>query len=276
MAILGYDISVWQDDSSTPQHVDFVTARNAGIGFAFIKTSQACYADRDFILNWNNANLASMPRGGYHFLDWTQPAKDQASFFWGMLKNDPGELYPVVDYECRTNVPPKATAHKGLVEFINRFQDLSSRKIMIYTGEDYWKNWGYTTDPVAAACPLWTANTVYLPWTTYTFKQVITKGMGHYYGVESNDIDLDYYNGDATSFKSLFGVEPATPQEVILPPSNAVKTTAYVNVRNLPIISVQTKIGTVTPNWNFEKAGEVVNDWQPVKAWIHSDYLEDV
>lgn len=45
--VQGCDVSLWQDDPSTAQHVDVAKMRSAGAQFVFIKTSQACFLDRD-------------------------------------------------------------------------------------------------------------------------------------------------------------------------------------------------------------------------------------
>jgi lysozyme len=281
MTLLGMDVSLWNSDRSEAQYVDWVKARNAGIQFAFLKASQSAFCDPDFIINYNNAKLAGVPVGAYHYFTWEISAKSQAEFFWGMIKNNPVSLYPVIDYECRTNVPTKATAHKALVEFINRFQELSARKVMIYTSPSFWKEYGYTIDPVAVACPLWIAHwgTEYpirpKPWTDWTFHQYTDKGDGLLYGCESVNVDLNNYNGDAAQFEATFGVKPATPEEVIQP-SDAVQTTAYLNVRTQPIISTTNKIGTVPPGTILLKAGDKEGAWQPVTTYVHGDYVKDL
>ena len=68
--IPGIDISVWQDDNSTPQHMDMEKAKAAGARFIFIKACERGFIDPDFIYNWQNAKDAGIPRGAYHFLRW--------------------------------------------------------------------------------------------------------------------------------------------------------------------------------------------------------------
>ena len=71
--IEGNDISLWQDDNSTPQRVNFEQMRKRS-RFVFIKASQSTYIDPDYIYNWDNAIRAGMPRAAYHFLTWATMA----------------------------------------------------------------------------------------------------------------------------------------------------------------------------------------------------------
>ena len=97
---LGIDCSHWQNDKSTPQKMDFQTAKESGAKFAFIKVSERGGIDQDFEYNWQAAKEAGIPRGGYHFLRWDLPATTQARVFCACLAGDPGELPPVADFEA--------------------------------------------------------------------------------------------------------------------------------------------------------------------------------
>ena len=83
----GVDISVWQDQNSTPQMYDPNKTRAKGGSFVGIKATQANWVDPDFIMNWNNCKgkLYEMP---YHFLTWDVPASRQAEVFWSVLEKN--------------------------------------------------------------------------------------------------------------------------------------------------------------------------------------------
>jgi GH25 family lysozyme M1 (1,4-beta-N-acetylmuramidase) len=49
--IPGIDVSVWQDDNSTSQKMDFNKAKTAGARFVFIKVSERGGVDQDFLDN---------------------------------------------------------------------------------------------------------------------------------------------------------------------------------------------------------------------------------
>lgn len=207
MKTLGNDVSIWQDDNSTAQTVDFSVMRNQGSRFVFIKTSQATYLDQDFITNWNNAK-GKLYRGGYHFLDWTKSTIDQARFFAGALRQDSGELPAVVDYECRTNVPPKSTAISYLKNFISTFQiEFPNKRLMIYTSPGFWSEFG-SNESYWKQFDLWIAHyyvdspKIPLPWTSYKFHQFSDKYDGKFYGAESTYIDANWFNGSELDLDS--------------------------------------------------------------------------
>jgi len=213
MTVLGIDISRWQDDNSTPQMMDFNKSRNAGAHFAFIKASQSTWMDSDIIQNWQHAKDAGMPRGAYHFLDWTTTGTAQGRFFAGVLKNDSGELTPVIDFECRTNNQGKKIATAELYAICNTVELALGRQVMIYTGPSYWREfWDGTHYDYFASRPLWIANyevakpSIPTPWKTWTFWQYTSKGDGLKFGAESKDLDMDYYNGTIDEFRAAFGL----------------------------------------------------------------------
>lgn len=245
------DVSFWQDDNSTPQMVDFVKMLAAGMKGTIIKVSQSDYLDSDYILNWKHAKDAGMPRGGYCFLDWTLPLVTQVRFFCGVLRNDPGEMIPTLDYECRTGVPDAGNARQQLHDGILEFEDKMGKSPLLYTGKDYWKNYG-SADPWWLRCMLWFAYPTDnknilpppppLPWTSWLLWQWSWKGDGIKYGCESKQLDMDTFNGTLEQYYAWIGGMPVPP-----PPPPVIKTInsrgAIINIRNQPIINVNTDVG---------------------------------
>ena len=213
MTVLGIDISRWQNNITTPQVMDFAKAKQAGANFAFIKASQATWKDRDFVMNWANCKAANLPRGAYHFMDWTTSAANQARYFASVLVDDPGELPPVADFEYRKGAPVKAKATEELYSFVSNVEQALGRQVMIYTAPYYWREFfsGAHANHFADR-PLWIAHygvsrpTVPAPWNVWTFWQYSAKGDGRLFGAESLDIDLDYYNGTLDQFNAAFNL----------------------------------------------------------------------
>lgn len=209
--VLGIDCSRWQDDNSTPQRMDFDKAYAAGARFVFIKASQACWLDEDFIWNWVAAKDAGLYRGAYHYLDNSATGEKQGEFFCGLIEKDPGELPPVLDYEYRTAPPGLASANQWLNE-VYWTLDISP---ILYTSPYYWKEYG-GAQVGWTQYPLWIANyevsspTVPAPWTDWTFWQWTDKGDGIRYGAESHGLDMNWYNGSWSKFVEQFG-ELGTP-----------------------------------------------------------------
>jgi len=217
--ILGMDISHWQDDYSTPQHVDFIKAQTAGANYVFIKASQGVWVDRDLILNWENARIAKMIRGAYHFLEWAQDPVKQADYFYGVLKQDPGELPPICDYEWKN---PPSNASDILYRFLQRTEQLFGRVPILYTSWGFWSSYG-NNNSWWLKYPLWLAqyngldrpNRMPKPWTDFLFWQFSSTGDGHKFGCESLGVDMDWFNGTMEQLVKFAGMnQPPTPAEL--------------------------------------------------------------
>ena len=215
MTIIGIDVSKWNGNW------DARKAKTAGATFVFIKASQATFSDPQFAANWQKAKEAGLLRGAYHYLDYTKSGLEQANYFADLLKADPGELPPVVDYE-QTRTDNNPTAALGfLKEFLDRmiqrtelYADARIKVPMIYSGPGMWAAYGDQTKPEYwLQFPLWNAHwitssapTVPPPWTMWTFWQYSSKGPGETFGSESLVVDMDRFNGTLAELEEFAGV----------------------------------------------------------------------
>ena len=224
----GIDVSVWQDDNSTAQQMNFSKAKAAGAQFTFIKVSERGGIDPDFVNNWKAARDAGLPRGGYHFLRWDLSASLQAKIFCSLLYGDPGELPPVADFEAPAS-NGQYPSNALLLAFLEEVEDRLGKKPMIYTSPGYWSTNGKIKgsskyDSIWLYYPLWIAHYTNAeqpmlpePWKSagkpWTFWQWSCTGDGLKYGAESKAIDLNWYNGDPLDFENylreLVGQDPA-------------------------------------------------------------------
>ena len=142
-------------------------------------------------MNWLNAKAAGLLRGGYHFLTWTTDPVIQANYYWSIIKNDPGELPLVVDFEWWSTIP--STALDILKRYLEQLKKLApGRKIMIYTARAFWQQYG-SKDPYWKQYLLWEAfysvvpPAPFEPFNGFTFWQYTSHGDGLYYGMESKE-----------------------------------------------------------------------------------------
>jgi lysozyme len=202
---LGCDVSFWQGI------MNWYTARQAGIEFAFIKcTDGIAGIDPQFKVNWRNtADL--IPRGAYHFFRTNLDPMRQAALFvetLAMAGFGWGELPMVVDVEDKGTVAQRvsnffATAAAGstIEQRVKTFTDYVSthtngEPVMIYTSPSYITT--YFKNPMWSQYPLWIANynrvapNVPEPWIPglECYWQIGT-GDGAFYGAQSKRIDLD-------------------------------------------------------------------------------------
>ncbi len=272
------DISRWQDDVSTAQHVDFKKMIAAGSKGVFIKVSQSTWVDRDYVMNWANSH-SLLPRSGYHFLTWDATPKDQARIFAGALKQEQGEINQVMDYECRTGVPYQSVAIKRAKIFSEEVEQILGRKNIIYTSPSYWKEFGDPNDLYWYERKLWIANyyvtkpSVPAPWIDWTlWQQGEGKGEGLAHGAESLDIDMDYYDGDWAQFAAEFGItmpEPGTTTESIEPEPVETGALRYRVLDGMNIRSTPSAAGTYSIVGKLAKGTIIeVTDIAGLDAWV--------
>ena len=228
----GLDISVWNDDNSTPQMFDPIQARKAGASFVYVKASQQTWADPDYLQNWANCK-GKLHRGAYHFLTWTDP-KAQARFFWGLLQADRGELPPVVDFEWWSTIPAGALAY--LRGFLDEFYSLSGIRAGIYTARSFWQQYG-TPDTYWKQFPLWICDIegaveVPAPWDAWTFHQYTFKLPGPSFGAESSDLDGNWYNGTLEQMQAAYNLAPLAP--IVEPVGISLTARQTINIRTQP------------------------------------------
>jgi lysozyme len=274
--VQGCDISVWNDDISTPQHVDFNKMLAAGAKFVFIKASQACRLDRDYTINSENARLAGIPRGFYHYMDWTRSAVDQARFFAGVIQSDPGELPAVLDCEEQKNAPADS-ASKFMV-FCHEYFVLTGKQVMIYTSNGYWGEHG-STDRNWLEHKLWLANYPFFqpppptykpiipkPWTEYRFWQYTSRGDGYAYGGEEPYMDLNEYPGTVEEMNAEFGISgsiPPSPTDPVNYLIGKVVSPDGLWLHTIPSTAVNTRI-RVMPKGESQK---IVDMSAPKEMW---------
>ncbi|GAB1472179.1 hypothetical protein MASR2M66_30570 [Chloroflexota bacterium] len=293
--IIGTDISFYQDDPQTPQGINFAKMR-ANAYFAIIRAGQNLWGDRDFKVNWREAKAVGLPRGSYWFYDSRVDPKLQAEKWISMFGGDFGELPLWCDFEDNYNGAYKGW--KNWYNFIERVKELipAEKEIGIYTGYYYWKE-----NTVAVGIPnaslnyfkqysLWIANygvttpLVPAPWSTWTLWQYTDNGDGTLYGVESLNIDLNYFNGDADAFKQRFGVSSVPVVITPTPPSNQYRVTAWsLKVRGGAGLSFP-QVGSVTLNEVVEKISESADGtWLNIRnadgsltGWCFAAYLKNI
>ena len=234
--IIGPDVSFWQDDNSTPQGINFVRMNEVS-DFVIIRAGQHLAADSDFRDNWRRSKEAGLPRGSYWFYDSRADPRQQAELWFNLLAGDLGELPLFADFEEAYGGTYRGWTHWKT--FLDRIKSLvGNKEVGIYTAYYYWQS----NAPTNASdleyfhrYPLWIANygtnqpLVPRPWAAneWLFWQFTASGDGLAYGVESLEIDLNYFNGDAQAFAQRFNVpvpeDPTPPED---PAGNRYRVTA--------------------------------------------------
>lgn len=293
--LIGPDVSFYQDDPETPQGIDFFKMRDSA-GYVIIRAGQNLWADTDFKGNWREAKLAGLPRGSYWFYDSRADPKRQAELWVQQFDDDFGELPLFGDFEETYNGTFKGW--KNWYTFLERVKQLipAGKEIGVYTGYYYWLE--NAPSPTYEASnleyfhkyPLWIANygnpepLIPKPWTKneWLLWQYTDNGNGGLYGVESGNIDLNYFNGDLTAFRNRFKLTGGP-----LPPPPLPSKFYRVTVPSLKVRAgadtTFNQIGSILLNEIVEEIGANSDrSWLNIRkqdgsliGWCFSSYLQN-
>ncbi|GAB4538378.1 MAG: hypothetical protein Fur002_01800 [Anaerolineales bacterium] len=302
--IIGPDVSFYQDDPETPQGIDFPKMRKSA-EFVIVRAGQNLWVDSDFKVNWREAKAAGFPRGSYWFYDSRADPKRQAELWAAQFAGDFGELPLFADFE--ENYGGAYKGWKNWYTFLERLKQLiGTKEISIYTAYYYWRDNAPNATTQASALeyfhqyPLWIAHygavkpNIPKPWGAdeWLFWQFTEGGDGKLYGVESNGIDLNYFNGDLETFRARFKLTdaPPPPPPVDVPPGDSGAPTGKIyttiaqpslKVREGPGTSYAS-IGSIFPGELVEEIGaNIGRTWLRIRkpdnsliGWCFATYLK--
>lgn len=199
------------------KHIDFNKMKEKA-NAVIIKAGQRNYSDPAFEISWSNAKKAGLPRGSYWFCDKFDNPRNQARLYWSLMKNDLPEGILAADFENGSWLDLN-----NLYVFINELQQISglpNNKIAVYTNYYYFmeasqnakREWfgnyplwiaSYTRDPKDVRIPpVWKESLIW---------QYGTPVIGLDSGVQSKEIDANWFNGDLEKFKTFFGNVNVSP-----------------------------------------------------------------
>jgi lysozyme len=202
MPVQGIDVSSHNGD------IDWPAVRQAGISFAYLKTTEGGdYADSKFFEYWKEAAEAGIHRGAYHFMYWCRPADQQALFFMVNVPNDANALPPVLDLEwnnesrsCPIELPP-GKAIPMIRTLLAAMEARTGKRPIIYTDANFYRD--ILSDGAFADYPFWLRSTETEPgrlypgrrWTYWQFTAT-----GRVPGIRG-DVDRNVFNGSTEQWE---------------------------------------------------------------------------
>ena len=125
--------------------IDWQTARENGVNFAFIKATEGGdMVDPMFRDHWRGAGRAGVARGAYHFFYHCRPAAEQAAFFIRTVPRG-GDLPPVLDMEwtpfsptCTVRRSPEVIRSEARI-FLQLVEAHYGRRPVIYSTVDFYR-----------------------------------------------------------------------------------------------------------------------------------------
>ncbi len=223
--ILGVDVSFWQ------QKVNWEKMREKGIKFAWIRAGQGKDKDIRFDENWKGTADNGIARGAYWFYEWRSGrdpgARYQANLLTDILNGNHGELGAACDFERPGEawplLPSSEVCNMLLWDFYETLRNNNVRSDIFYSNLDgikrinpqpwlkqkkLWLAWYPTKFNVIKlrwdhetwlAYHLKTGAVPTLPstgWNKATFWQFTYFLDGISYGVQSKELDGNYFLGD--------------------------------------------------------------------------------
>lgn len=196
----GIDISKYQPS------VDWATARDSGVSFAFIKATEGGdRLDSSFASHWRGSQEAGIPRGAYHFFYFCRPAAEQAAWFIANVPRERQALPPILDMEWNAHSPTcklrpaKETVRSEMRIFLSAVEKHYGKKPIIYTSIDF-----FDDNELASftGYPYWLRSVADHPSDRYgphpfTFWQYT--GTGVVPGIKG-DTDINVFNGSLSAW----------------------------------------------------------------------------
>jgi lysozyme len=199
----GIDVSKFQPP------IDWATARDAGVSFAFIKATEGGDRfDEGFLGHTRGATAAGVPWGAYHFFYFCTPAEVQARWFIENVPRAPGMLPPVLDMEwnpfsptCATYRPPPEVVRAEMRTFLDIVGRHYGQRPVIYTDPAFFEENGLVQ---FAGEEVWLRATAAHPTDRYgvagwTFWQY--SGTGLVPGIRG-EVDLNAFGGGLAEWRA--------------------------------------------------------------------------
>ena len=216
--VLLLDISKWQDAPNNDILPDFQKMINKGVSGIIIKCGEGNVLDRSFRQYVNILKTLNLPYGFYwYYNNKYDPSLQAKTFISAVEKFGFPPLGIWADLEDRNS-----GTFIGWKSWYNFLHDLEFKypngMIGIYTGYYYFTEYTKSVGISSASLnwfgkfPLWIATyggepKIPAPWSEYTIWQFTDFLDGKSYGVESNELDGNYFNGDYDKFLDFFGID---------------------------------------------------------------------
>jgi len=263
------DYSFWQ---GRPNHDLMRTKTDAVV----IRAGQNVWKDVQFDRNWAEAKRVGMKRATYWFYDDRASPGTQAALWLSMLQNDPPEMELWADWENSYGGPYSGL--KNVVAFMEAMErGLPNCRIGMYTGyywfrdhsnavtnasqynylkaHPLWEAW-YTSNPANVLIPA--------PWSNLLLWQFGTPAVGHEWGVESAELDMNYFNGSQADFDARYsgGTTPPPTGGNMQVIQGTVKGTVHVR------IGPSNTYNQVSTDPKFLVPGDIIEASEAYNQWL--------
>lgn len=211
----GIDISIYQ------QNIDLRNI-DKNIKYVYIKATEGVnFIDKAFHKNTQNAKDSGLKYGFYHFMSEATEPSQQAIDFYNAIKQYDYSLIPVLDIENNTKGRTKTQVTDRVLQFLNKFKELSGIDCIIYTYTSFESAY---LDSRVANYKCWIAN--YNGGNSYPSPIIFKNYVGHQY---SGSGRVQGYNGqiDVNNFTSAIELNVGSSNDTII--QNTINVQPMIN-----------------------------------------------
>lgn len=218
LAETGPDVSRYQHAGGSP--IDWQRVADSGQSFAFLKATEGTSVTNAwFADDWAGTAAAGLYRGAYHFArPSTAPDSGpaQAAAFARTIgdQSAAGTLPPVLDLETDGGLS-RAQLTAWTRSFLDRLQELTGRRPIVYTYPSFWQRSMGGTDEFAGY-PLWIAHytraaePTHTGWPSWSFWQYSDSSRVD--GIRG-EVDMNRFHGSSVELARLaLATPPTDPQ----------------------------------------------------------------
>lgn len=255
--VLGCDTSHWSDT------INFETMYNAGARFWITKATDAYvqtgyqYEDSKF-MTFSKAAFEhrKLLAGCFHWLQASVDPKAAANFYLERYYRFPFHFPPVLDFEelSVTKTGKFSDFAWRAQVWLDHIESQTGKLPFVYTAKWFTNYFKDSLLSWMVKYPLWVADyTTYSnivgrptymprPWTKQTIWQFSADGnnRGREFGVNADDIDLNWFDGSLDELKALLG-QPVTPPVTPPPPNTLPDISAELDTIDTAVKAIREK-----------------------------------
>jgi GH25 family lysozyme M1 (1,4-beta-N-acetylmuramidase) len=240
MRALGLDFSehngLYTIKPNPPKPVTFVIQRLSYVGYGSLQLT------KDAAINTNSVSVLASPlKGAYHYVASYMDWKKQADYFITLMNNKFDFWAWDIEKTNNTNV---SVFRDGIIPALEYLYNTTKNPGLLYINPDIWATWlvpiqnklieFFARKDISVG--LWIAHYWNTPnpegnlnyftiggcsnmpknWTMWQYAADASAPYGHEYGVASETIDLNVFNGDVTALTTW--VKPSVVPPVVIPP----------------------------------------------------------
>jgi GH25 family lysozyme M1 (1,4-beta-N-acetylmuramidase) len=227
MTVQGFDFSSYQDNPDTVAFIDFQRAITAGAKFAITRCAYGRDADRIFPRGYDDAKAAGLITGVYQFADYRTYGATNVQALKRILAGRVPDFI-AIDLEDNEAYWPGLWPDNGarLTTWVSDYYgeykaEGMTPPLLLYVNVDTVHQMRQSSGlaRLAAAVPLWLAHwdvpipdpADYAPWAKCHFVQPRPSAVGKTFGMESGNLDTDYWTGSLDELKEFVGKQAPPP-----------------------------------------------------------------